>query len=301
MCFCYLSTVGHGSWSATVVRVCEGTELYFEYGFLGDADVLRLTKTTAKALKLKASTIQVEEGHKRTGYVISLDGLNFSEYNSIPKLKSFFMMEAIHLKTYMDKREQLTTEQGQNWFSHLCTLQMNSRPTGVQDSSRHTLKSVTSMRDDPASEWPVESPQDSAPQPLQEPSAESAVEAAEDAEDVMLQALQDAPAVEHRAGRAVANEAETDFGPGAKQKPKAQKRKRDAAEDEDEDLLAEFGEGSVSPDDHEMIEVARRHGQLTGKQVTCFGQLVVARHLAGEKLGKAIQGVARQKCVGVGV
>ncbi|CAE7029599.1 unnamed protein product [Symbiodinium sp. CCMP2592] len=274
--------------SDVLTSKAQGTELYFEYGFLGDADVLRLTKASAKALKMKTSSVQVEDGRTCSGYVISLEGLTVSEYNSIRKLKTSFKMEAVHLQTHMDRREQLTMEQGQNWFTHLCNMQMTHRPTGVQDAARHTLQTVATLRADPASGWKVVQETPPPPPPFAEdaePPEVEATEAAEDTEDSTLGALQDAPAVEHRAGRAAASGADLDFGPSGKERPKKQKRKRDPAEDEDEDLLAEFGgEGNISAEDDEMLEVARRHCQVTGKQVSCFGDLVVARHLAGEKL-----------------
>jgi len=135
--------------SAVVSTICRAREVYSKIGFLSESEVAKLTGSTAKALKLTAGSVQLEDrpGEMLKGYYISLLGMPSKLRGAVRKIKLVWRISNQVDAYNLQPENQITQDQGLKLFHHMCDTAMETMDGGLKTVNRSKLISYDDMMD----------------------------------------------------------------------------------------------------------------------------------------------------------
>ena len=135
--------------SAVLSTICRSREVYTKVGFLSESEVANLTGSTAKALKLTAGTVQLEDrpGETLKGYYVSLLGMPSKLRGAVRKIKLVWRI-ANQVDAYnLEPQNQITQDQGLKLFHHVCDSAVETMDSALRTVNRSKLLTYDAMMD----------------------------------------------------------------------------------------------------------------------------------------------------------
>ena len=117
--------------------------VFFDLGFLSEADVTRISQLSAKTLKIgKPTKLAIEDGSSLSGYPVNLRGVPSQEVPALRKLRVELRVQNVLEETLMKPDDQLRREQARELWDLACERQEDAAPTGVKPGSRGNMNSI---------------------------------------------------------------------------------------------------------------------------------------------------------------
>jgi hypothetical protein len=280
----------------------QGHMLFYDVGYLTEAELVNITDLPAKALKITMSSLVIEDSLTEVkGAFVSLKGITETELAGLRRVRIFRTVFANHGEIILDPSNQLRQLQGSDTFSYIADQEMSLREPGIKPSSRAFLPTLAALRE-------------KAKAIIAAREAKEAKEATDDGCPPLLpnsgsEEEEDEGEVKRRAAPSLAIGSLAVAKAAWNQKAQAKKKtsrggkggKRSPTPEADGSLKSGLGRGesfhantsvgAAANLDPEMLKVAIK----LGASYDCLENLSVDRMLSGEKLGRSIEAVAWMK------